>query len=103
MEKSLQFNRRNRGWIEIIGLILSECVGGSVKTRIMYRCNLNSKQIQQYLSFLLDSKLLERKVGETNRMTTNYVTTPLGLKFIKVYQELQEVLSEAQARVANKT
>lgn len=97
LEESLQSSKRKRGWIEIIWLILSQCVDGSVKTRIMYRCNLNSKQMQQYLTFLLECKFLEGRKDE-NRVTTSYYTTDLGLNFIGKYEQLQEVLEAAISR-----
>jgi predicted transcriptional regulator len=102
LEESLQSSKRKRGWIEIIWLILSQCVDGSVKTRIMYRCNLNSKQMQQYLAFLLECKFLEGRKDQ-NHVTTSYYTTDLGLNFIGKYEQLQEVLEAAisHARIEN--
>jgi len=102
LEESLQSSKRKRGWIEIIWLILSQCVDGSVKTRIMYRCNLNSKQMQQYLTFLLECKFLEGRKDQ-NHVTTSYYTTDLGLNFIQKYEQLQEVLEAAisRARIEN--
>ncbi|HXQ92115.1 MAG TPA: winged helix-turn-helix domain-containing protein [Nitrososphaerales archaeon] len=94
VEERLQSSKRKRGWIEIIWLILSHCVTGSVKTRIMYRCNLNSKQIQQYLSFLLECEFLEGRKEESH-ITKSYYTTESGLTFIRKYQQLQEVLEAA--------
>lgn len=44
----------NRGWVEIIEYILETCIAGALKTHIMYRCNLNSKQITQYVEFLIN-------------------------------------------------
>ena len=94
LEESLQSSKRKRGWIEIMWLVLSQCIGGSVKTRIMYRCNLNSKQMQQYLSFLLECKFLEGRKNST-KVTTSYFTTDLGLSFVEKYEQLQEVLEAA--------
>ena|SRR5579862_4531015 len=94
VEEHLQSNRRKRGWIEIIWLILSQCVTGSVKTRIMYRCNLNSKQMHQYLSFLLDCDFLEGRKEESH-VTMSYYTTESGMQFMRKYQQLQEVLEAA--------
>jgi len=94
LAESQQSSKRKRGWIEIIWLILSQCTDGSVKTRIMYRCNLNSKQIQQYLPFLLECKFLEGR-REEGHLTTNYYTTELGMNFIRKYEQLQEVLEVA--------
>ena len=39
----------NRESLEIIDLILLVCLNGTMKTHIMYKCNLNSKQVQEYL------------------------------------------------------
>lgn len=97
LEESLQSSKRKRGWIEIIWLILSQCVDGSVKTRIMYRCNLNSKQMQQYLAFLLECKFLEGRKDQ-NHVTTSYYTTDQGMNFISKYEQLQEVLETAISR-----
>jgi predicted transcriptional regulator len=94
LEETLQSGKRKRGWIEIIWLVLSQCVEGSVKTRIMYRCNLNSKQMQQYLSFLLECKFLEGR-RDPNHTTLSYYTTDLGLSFVEKYEQLQEVLESA--------
>jgi predicted transcriptional regulator len=94
LEDTLQSSKRKRGWIEIIWLVLSQCIDGSVKTRIMYRCNLNSKQMQQYLSFLLECKFLEGR-KDPNHVTTSYYTTELGLSFVEKYEQLQEVLETA--------
>jgi len=65
----------------------------------MYRCNLNSKQIQQYLSFLLEANFLEKR-EDKNRMVSSYYTTERGTKFIKTYQQLQDVLVEALGSAA---
>src|ERR1700730_2756019 len=100
IENNLHTSKRKRGWIEIIWLMLSQCETGSVKTRIMYRCTLNSKQIQQYLTFLLGCNFLEGR-RDSDHVTTVYYTTELGTTFIKKYQQLQEVLEEAISRRAS--
>ncbi len=97
VEEHLQSSKRKRGWIEIIWLILSQCVSGSVKTRIMYSCNLNSKQMQQYLSFLLNCKFLEGRKDESH-VTMCYYTTESGMMFMRKYQQLQQVLEAAISR-----
>jgi predicted transcriptional regulator len=93
-EETMPAGRKNRGWIEITGLILSECRKGAVKTRVMYACNLNSKQIQQYLAFLLEYAFLEKR-RESNRLTPSYHTTKLGLKFLEIYEQLEDVLEKS--------
>ena len=83
----------NRGWLEIIEFILLMCEGGARKTHVMYRCNLNSKQINQYLDFLLDSGMLEVARERPNSKRYIYKTTELGKKFISHYKQLSDLFS----------
>ncbi|HEY9385788.1 MAG TPA: winged helix-turn-helix domain-containing protein [Nitrososphaeraceae archaeon] len=78
----------NRGWLEIIEFILTMCENGARKTHVMYRCNLNSKQINQYLRFLLDCGMLERMDESPSSKRHLYKTSQLGQKFIGKYKEV---------------
>lgn len=81
----------NRGWLEIIYFILVVCKKGSLKTHIMYKCNLNSKQIDQYLQFLIAGQLLEKEFGSPNSKRYIYKTTEIGRKYINAYNQLAEI------------
>jgi predicted transcriptional regulator len=85
----------NRGWLEIIEFILLMCENGARKTHVMYRCNLNSKQINQYLEFLLDSGMLEILQERPNSKRYIYKTTDLGKKFITHYKQLAALFTKA--------
>ncbi|MDQ5841959.1 MAG: hypothetical protein M3286_00565 [Thermoproteota archaeon] len=85
----------NRGWLEIIEFILLMCENGARKTHVMYRCNLNSKQINQYLEFLLDSGMLETIQERPNSKRYIYKTTELGKKFIAHYKQLAALFTKA--------
>lgn len=85
----------NRGWLEIIEFILLMCENGARKTHVMYRCNLNSKQINQYLEFLLDSEMLETIQERPSSKRHIYKTTDLGKKFIAHYKELASLFTKA--------
>lgn len=80
----------NRESLDIIDLILMVCLNGTMKTHVMYKCNLNSRQVQDYLELLLKFRLLEKQESEERR--TVYKTTERGSKFIKAYAELFEIL-----------
>jgi predicted transcriptional regulator len=70
-----------------------------MKTHIMYKCNLNSKQVQEYLEMILKFELVQRIERESGRSV--YETTERGRRFIKVYAELLEIfdpLGERQVR-----
>lgn len=85
----------NRGWVEIIEMILEICEGGALKTHIMYKCNLNSKQIAQYLQFLQDRKLIDiiRKPPTSKR--PSFITNEIGKKYIYAYKQLENIFKKA--------
>lgn len=83
----------NRGWIEIIETILETCEKGSLKTHIMYKCNLNSKQIRQYIHFLLNHRLIEDLSSSPSSSRVTYKTTESGKKYINAYKQLKDVFS----------
>lgn len=83
----------NRGWLEIIDLVLSVCDKGTLKTHVMYKCNLNSKQVQQYLDFVVSRNLIEVKQDPVDVKRITYKTTERGRRFMRSYNELAEIFS----------
>ncbi|HYX55348.1 MAG TPA: winged helix-turn-helix domain-containing protein [Nitrososphaeraceae archaeon] len=88
----------NRGWLEIIEFILSMCENGARKTHVMYRCNLNSKQINEYLNFLLDCGMLEKIQERPNSKRSIYRTSDVGKNFIIRYKQLLELFGKVSSR-----
>ena len=80
----------NRESLDIINLILVVCANGTMKTHVMYKCNLNSKQVQDYLEMSLKLQLIEKAEGDSGR--TEYRTTEKGRSFTNAYSELMEIL-----------
>ena len=72
--------------------ILTETRTRLKKTRIMYKCNLNYKQLELYIKMLLEKKLLARKTDEKGR--EKFVTTTKGNNFVKNFQNLQALMLE---------
>ena len=76
-------------------VILAEIAGiakkGASKTHIMYKANLSFSQLKLYLSFLLQSGLLEK--FEQNKRAV-YKTTQKGLKFLEGQKKVMDMLSE---------
>jgi len=70
------------------------CEGGARKTHVMYRCNLNSKQISEYLDFLLDCGMLEKIQERTNSKRHIFKTSELGNKFIGRYKQMAELFNK---------
>jgi len=85
----------NRGWLEIIYFILVVCKNGSLKTHIMYKCNLNSKQVDQYLQFLTAKQLLEKEPEFTDSKRYIYKATETGMRYIDAYNKLSEVFNSS--------
>jgi predicted transcriptional regulator len=82
----------NRESLDIINLILQVCLNGTMKTHIMYKCNLNSKQVQEYLEFLLALHVIERIDSATSRSV--YQTTEKGKRLIRAYTELFDIFEQ---------
>ena len=84
-----------RSRTEIVAIILEAANGGATKTKIMYRAFLSYAQLKEYLSVLIGNKLLDHL--ESPQI---YKTTEKGLSFLKMNNEIAELLqtSENQER-----
>jgi predicted transcriptional regulator len=78
---------KNRSRTEISGTILESANGGATKTKIMYKSFLSYAQLKEYLSVLIENNLIECLEG-----TQTYKTTEKGLNFLKMYNEIGELL-----------
>jgi predicted transcriptional regulator len=77
----------NRSRTEIVSNILDAANGGVTKTKIMYKAYLSYNQLREYLSVLIENNLIEYIDG-----TQTYKTTEKGLHFLKMYNEIAELL-----------
>ena len=77
----------NRSRTEIVGSILDAANGGAFKTKIMYTAFLSYNQLKEYLSILIETNLIEYLVG-----ANKFKTTEKGLNFIKMHNEIGELL-----------
>ena len=83
--------RSNRGYMEIIYSILESSMQGVLKTHIMFKCNLNSRQLQLYVQFLVDKGLLVReRVPPSPKV--EYKTSERGRKYMQAYETLLELV-----------
>jgi len=83
----------NRSRTEIVAMILEAANGGGgggiTKTKIMYFAFLNFNQLKEYLSLLIENNLIEYLDG-----TNKFKTTEKGLFFLKMHNELGELLPQ---------
>ncbi len=79
---------RRRSSIEVIADILR--LGEAGKTEIMYSANMSFFQLQKYLKYLLELRLIDRvTVGNP---TVTYRVTRKGLKLLKSIDAVLETL-----------
>ena len=76
-----------RGRTEIVATILEAANGGATKTKIMYVAFLSYNQLKEYLSVLIENNLIEYNEG-----TQTYKTTEKGLNYLKMKNEIGELL-----------
>jgi predicted transcriptional regulator len=78
---------KNRSRTEIVSDILNSANGGATKSKIMYKAFLSYGQLKEYLTVLIENNLLEYVEG-----TQNYKTTEKGLNFLKMNNQIGELL-----------
>ena len=80
--------QHRRSSIEVIADILR--LGEAGKTEIMYSANMSFRQLQKYLSFMLELELIN-KVEVGNPIVT-YRVTKKGLRLLRNIDSILEVL-----------
>jgi len=91
-----------RSRLEIyISILAALAQNGPLKlTHIICKANVNSGYIKEYLNFLIDQELIERRIDEKqNRI---YVITKKGLTALKQFKEVEQVFFTS-ARAKNLT
>jgi len=86
----------NRSRTEIVSSILDAANGGTTKTKIMYTAFLSYNQLNEYLSLLTENNLIEYLDG-----TNKFKTTEKGLFFLKVHNEIGELLQQTTLENSN--
>lgn len=77
-----------RSRTDIIAMILQASMNGATKTRLMYSAYLSYAQVQEYLQYLTERRLIGFEEG-----THVYTLTEQGLHFLRVYDEISEIVS----------
>jgi len=90
-EKNRGFLQRGR--MDIIACILSNAVGGSGKTRLIYKCNMSLSQFSIYVDRLTEGGLLRKYVNDKGKKI--YETTKKGKDFLRDYEKIKKTLDQA--------
>lgn len=78
--------KRNRE--EIISQILSVCMDGAIKTRVVYQANLNFKTVEPYLDLLVKNNLLQVQHGKKKL----YETTKKGENLLRAMDNVNRLV-----------
>ncbi len=74
----------------IISQILSICIAGASKTRIVYQANLNFSTVIPYIDLLTKNGLINVKPGPN----ILYQTTERGMELLEDFKQIQNKLYE---------
>ena len=98
MKETLESNtRKRRDRLYIIADILSIARNGSLKTQIMYKANLSFAQLNEYLAFLLETKLI---ASITQNEKTFFKVTSKGMRYLRSYARIRDLLKSENERKA---
>jgi predicted transcriptional regulator len=87
--------KKRRDRLEVINAILDVAVEGAVKTRIMYKTNVNFRQFEDYLDTLMEARLIEILDIGTRRV---YKTTEKGKTLMSRLRETRWIFNEVEAQ-----
>ncbi len=88
-------SRKRRDRLHIIADILGIATNESLKTQIMYKANLSFAQLKEYLSLLLEIKLI---AATTQNEKVTYKVTSKGMNFLQNYAKIRDLLKAESAR-----
>lgn len=83
----------HRGRFDIMANILSISTNGAKKTQLMYKCNMSFRQLEVYLTLLIEKNLLNKRVHNGSKDIIVYEITNKGYSFLQVYDNLRALLT----------
>lgn len=89
---------KRRDKLFIIAEILEIARDGTLKTQIMYRANLSFTQLNDYLDFMLKTKMLDRTLINNKDV---YSASEKGVAFLSRYREISELLKDEKEQCRN--
>jgi len=86
---------KRRGRLDIIAEILDAAVNGTLKTKIMYRANVNFVQFNEYVKCLLEARLMRTIKHERRNI---YKTTEKGKLLLRRFNETEEMFNTVDSK-----
>jgi len=84
---------RKRSETEIVADILLASIGGTTKTKIMYRAFLCHEQLEKYLPSLIENRLLDY-----NNTSRSCSITVRGARFLTIFEKMIEDIAIKKER-----
>jgi predicted transcriptional regulator len=84
--KSLAPTRKKRKSEEIVASILDTAKNGATKTRIMYVAYLSFSQLQKYMKYTMENRLIN-----LDPIEKKYLTTDRGFEFLRRFEEVNSI------------
>lgn len=79
---------RKRGFIEIVGKILSILEEKPLKkSHISHKCNLDPRAVSKYLEIIINLKLVKKSED-----SQHFILTEKGIRFVKKFKNLTKIL-----------
>ena len=78
-----------RTHMDILASILDACQDLTLRTQVMYRCNLSFKQLTGYLDLLLKTHLL---LIQNDPQHSLLIVSSKGKKFLKAYSSIMALM-----------
>jgi predicted transcriptional regulator len=98
VKATLANKTKRRDQFGIIAKILEITKKGARKTQIMYKANLSFTQLNEYLPYLLNKKLISLTSNGDGEI---YVITKQGIDFLKRHNELIQLLKTCNTNQKN--
>ena len=89
--KLIENSPKRRDKLVIMTEIVSIAKKGTSKTHIMFKANLSFSQLNQYISLLSHTSLLEKSACDGRVI---YKATQKGLEFMEKQQQIMDLLNE---------
>jgi predicted transcriptional regulator len=86
----IENSSKRRDKLIIMSEIIEITKKSTSKTHIMFRANLSFSQLNQYMSLLVDTGLIEKNVDDGRAV---FQATPKGLEFLQRQQSVIDLLS----------
>ena len=92
VQQLLDIKQRRRDQLSIIARMLEITRSGTLKTQIMYKANLSYTQLNEYLYFLIEKKLITLTILDEKEV---YKITQKGMDYLQTHRELIKLIGKS--------